>query len=185
MGCRYTHNHRTLQNSGATGCASGDWISDGEYNAYAPHLAAAGYRTAFFGKYLNAYGDTPDAPMTHVPPGWTKWVGLRGNSAYYNYELSIDGVTEKHGSDYATDYLTDLVANRSVAWLTSELRDGQSPVLTVVHCPSPHRPALPAPQYMNSFTNLTAPRTPSWNHISKDKHAWLSTLVPMNINITE
>jgi hypothetical protein len=185
--CRYTHNHRTLQNSGPTGCASAEWVTSVEPLTYAPHLLAAGYRTAFFGKYLNAYGDTPDAPITHVPPGWTKWVGLRGNSAYYDYELSIDGVAETHGSSYATDYLTDLVSNRSVAWLTSQLRSagGNTPVLTVVHCPSPHRPAVPAPQYMNSFSDLKAPRTPSWNHISKDKHSWLSTLTPMNTNLTE
>ena len=102
------------------------------------------------------YGNTPAAPITHVPPGWTKWVGLRGNSAYYNYDLSIDGVEEKHGSSYATDYLTDLVANRSVEWLSSELlrTGGSSPVLTVVHCPSPHRPAMPAPQCVT--------HTPTW-----------------------
>lgn len=94
---------------------------------------------------------------------------------------------EAHGDDYATDYLTDLVANRSVAWLEAELPGATPthPVLTVVHTPSPHRPAIPAPQYMNSFSNLTAPRTPTWNHISPDKHTWLSTLSPMNSNVTE
>ena len=45
--CRYTHNHRTLQNSGPTGCASVEWVTSVEPLTYAPHLLAAGYRAAF------------------------------------------------------------------------------------------------------------------------------------------
>ena len=42
-----------------------------------------------------------------------------GNSKYYDYTLSVDGVAEEHGSDYAEDYLTDLIYNRSLAFLDS------------------------------------------------------------------
>jgi hypothetical protein len=59
------------------------------------------------------------------------------------------------------------------------------PVLVVVHTPAPHRPAQPAPQFMHSFSDRVAPRTPSWNHIGQDKHAWLSTLAPMNSTMVE
>ena len=47
------------------------------------------------------------------------------------------------------------------------------------------RPADPAPQFMDSFANLTAPRTPSWNTVNTNKHAWLQTLPPMDSVMTE
>ena len=31
----------------------------------------------------------------------------------------MDGVAEEHGSDYAEDYLTDLIYNQSLAFLDS------------------------------------------------------------------
>eukprot|EP01046_Picozoa_sp_COSAG06_P024638 COSAG06_NODE_2020_length_7835_cov_3.118795_9_plen_90_part_00 len=37
--------------------------------------------------------------VAHVPPGWTEWLGLRGNSVYYDYTLSNNGKPEKHGKD--------------------------------------------------------------------------------------
>lgn len=101
-------------------------------------------------------------------------------------------MAEKHGADYHRDYLTDLVGNRSSAWLEAELTAAavgaaqvQQPLLAVVHTPAPHRPAEPAPQFINSFSGRMAPRTPSWNHIGKSKHRWLSELEPMNSTLVE
>eukprot|EP00040_Diaphanoeca_grandis_P009007 m.47205 g.47205 ORF g.47205 m.47205 type:complete len:745 (-) comp20446_c0_seq1:240-2474(-) len=183
---KYIHNHHTIQNSGQMGCAGAEWVATQEPRGYAAYLATAGYSTGFFGKYLNAYGHTTSAPPSHVPNGWHEWVGLVGNSVYYDYTLSINGTTEQHGSDYGKDYLTDLLANRSVTWLREQLASITSnPIACVVHTPAPHRPAMPAPQYMDSFSNRTAPRTPSWNVVSKDKHRWLSDLSPMDPITTE
>ena len=49
----------------------------------------------------------------HVPPGWDEWLGLVGNSKYYNYTLSANGKPEKHGDTYSTDYLTDVLVSRA------------------------------------------------------------------------
>ena len=66
--------------------------------------------SAYFGKYLNKYNGT------YVPAGWNKWVGLVRNSRFYNYTLSQDGKLVRHYDNYYKDYLTDLIANDSVAF---------------------------------------------------------------------
>ena len=63
----------------------------------------------FAGKYLNQYGMKKTGGLAHIPPGWDQWNGLKGNSVYYNYTLSVNGKEEIHGDDYNNDYLTDLV----------------------------------------------------------------------------
>src|SRR4051812_4759103 len=73
--------------------------------------------------------------------GWSEWYGLVGNSKYYNYEVSNNGVSEQvllrlcsqiqsfrfafswasqHGTDYAADYFTDVVARRGLQFLKNQ-----------------------------------------------------------------
>ena len=63
----------------------------------------------FVGKYLNRYGFQEAGGIAHVPPGWSHWRALVGNSVYYNYTLSIDGKPEYHGFDFQNDYFTNVV----------------------------------------------------------------------------
>lgn len=62
----------------------------------AAFLGAANYTSGFFGKYLNAYGEQPQQPLSYVPPGWSEWCALKGNSRFYNYVLSINGTEERY-----------------------------------------------------------------------------------------
>ena len=73
---RYSHNHGTLSNSVAHGCSSPAWIDQQEPKGFANYLARAGYETAFYGKYLNQYGEPSGGGIAHVPPGWVEWVAL-------------------------------------------------------------------------------------------------------------
>lgn len=106
------------------------------------YLHAAGYRTAFFGKYLNEYDGS------YTPPGWSHWTGLVRNSRFYNYTLLREGRQERHGFDYSTDYLTDLLTNDTLRFLEEE---DVRPFFLLVSYPAPHGPEDPAPQFAHLF----------------------------------
>ena len=91
---------------------------DGGYNTFvsggaeektlAVRTQAAGYRTAFAGKYLNGY----EVAASAVPPGWDESFGLAGTFADgYGYEANHNGVMESFGTDPA-DYQTDVLAEK-------------------------------------------------------------------------
>ena len=79
--------------------------------------------------------------------------------------MSNNGVKETHGSDYATDYFPDIIANRSLAFMSKQaaarrrakaaaaagLRapsgDDAAPFFAMVAFPTCHQPAAPAPQF--------------------------------------
>eukprot|EP00048_Salpingoeca_helianthica_P017930 m.239752 g.239752 ORF g.239752 m.239752 type:complete len:549 (+) comp22808_c0_seq1:14-1660(+) len=172
---RHLHNIGVRNNSIAGNCSSPYWQRTSEPNTFAPLLQRAGYTTMFAGKYLNMYGSPAAGGTAHVPPGWSRWVGLVGNSIYYDYTISIDGVAEQHGADYAKDYLTDLVANHSITFLHNQ---GQSskPFFLMVSPPSCHDPTEAAPQHATAFSNLSVPRPPSFAAGNSGKE-WFVTKV--------
>ena len=57
------------------------------------------------------YGTRETGGVERIPPGYDRWIGLVGNSRYYNYTLSVDGQAVHHGDDYHKDYLTDILVN--------------------------------------------------------------------------
>lgn len=58
-----------------------------ERNTIATTLDSAGYRTAYFGKYLNQYGHLYDGV---APPGWDVWRAFttKRSGAYYKYGVT-------------------------------------------------------------------------------------------------
>jgi len=55
--------------------------------------------------YVCQYGYRKTGGVTHVPAGWDWWIGLVGNSRYYNYTLSVNGTAVFHSDDYLTNVI--------------------------------------------------------------------------------
>ncbi|XP_034828296.1 N-acetylglucosamine-6-sulfatase-like [Maniola hyperantus] len=166
----HVHNHLTWNNSLNGGCYSRTWRKL-ETRTFAKALKDSGYNTFYAGKYLNEYGTAAAGGPEQVPPGWTEWHGLVGNSAYYNYTISNNGVPT-----YATDlYLTDIIRDLSLSYIENQT-DSQ-PFLMMLAPPAPHQPFTPAPRHEAAFANITAVRHPNFNLAVTDKH-WLITMPP-------
>lgn len=167
---RYPHNHHVINNTIEGNCSSKAWQKTQEPYTFPALLHSSGYQTFFAGKYLNQYGAEDAGGIGHIPPGWSYWFALEKNSKYYNYTLSENGRARNYGQNYSVDYLTDVLANISLDFLN--YKSNNEPFFMMIATPAPHSPWTAAPQYENSFQNVTAPRNSNFNVHGKDKH-WL------------
>ncbi|HSE09730.1 MAG TPA: sulfatase [Nocardioidaceae bacterium] len=112
---QYTHNHEVWSNSKKYGFGALD-----DTSTLATDLSAAGYRTAFLGKYLNGYGTSPapdgssEDSFHYVPPGWHDWRGsindlydagtpeAGGTYSYFDTTLNVNGTLRGYPGAYQT-----------------------------------------------------------------------------------
>jgi arylsulfatase A-like enzyme len=110
---QYAHNHGVLDNAAPYGFGGFD-----DSATVATSLRAAGYRTAFVGKYLNDYGLEPsrvtgEPSATFVPAGWSDWHGLlqvpypegAGTYHYFHPVLNHNGTVASYEGEYQTTLL--------------------------------------------------------------------------------
>jgi arylsulfatase A-like enzyme len=138
-------------------------------------LDDAGYQTGLFGKYIDAY---QHAALTgYVPPGWDRWVAFV-HSGYYDYDLSVDGTIETHGSDPATDYSTTVLGESAAAFVRSVPAD--QPLFVEFAPAAPHDPAIAEPRFEQDFPDLVPWRPPSFDEADvSDKPAYVQRFPPL------
>jgi arylsulfatase A-like enzyme len=142
-----------------------------EESTIATWLQIAGYRTAFYGKYLNGYAET-DAPAY----GWDEWHAAN-NDGYFNvnYKLNENGKVVVYGGA-PEDYLTDVIAQKAADHIRRFSAEGR-PFFLYVATFAPHSPYNPAPRHKGLFQDAELPRPPSFNEEDvSDKPGFISEL---------
>ena len=150
----------------------GGFKSFDDSTTIATALDDGGYRTGFFGKYLDSY--QADALAGYVPQGWDRWVAFI-HAEYRDYGLTIDGTVHRYGVE-AEDYSTDVLAAQTEDFI----RESDGPVFAVYAPPAPHHPAIPAAEDADLFADLPPWRPPSFNEPDvSDKPAHVRSMVPL------
>jgi arylsulfatase A-like enzyme len=156
---QYSHNCKTLSNNNGFG-----QFLPHQNDTIGTHMKAAGYRTAYFGKYLNGYTDA-----TYHAPGWDEWQALLEPSVYYMWGFtlvkSIDGAaattTSYNGTcptvgqactgDSPQNYQVDVLASLGATFIDSAVTAGKQPFFLVLMPLAPHVEVLPG-QKFNTFS---------------------------------
>lgn len=139
-------------------------------NTLATKLQAAGYRTALIGKYLNQY-DNKMAPT--VPPGWTKFIGLKDDSNWNNFSVIVGSSTTATTTGtqvQVTQYMTDYLKNEALAFIDSS---SSTPFALFITPKAPHAPATPASGDQNLFNNFTNNAPSVGENNLNDKPQWV------------
>src|SRR5918993_640294 len=98
---QYTHNHEILSNDPPRGGFQKFRFLGHENSTMATWVKEQGYRTAFFGKYLNGYNET------YIPPGWDEWYAVTGNYLSHTFNENGHLVSYEPESYYDTDVMSD------------------------------------------------------------------------------
>ncbi|KAJ3618191.1 hypothetical protein MTP99_006213 [Tenebrio molitor] len=172
----YPHNSGVVNNSISGGCSSPAWQENHEVSSIAATLKSAkGYKTFYAGKYLNQYGEKDAGGVEHVPKGYDWWLGLKGNSRYYNYTLSVNGTGHFFQSDYLTDQITYYALN-----FLNEKSVAEGSFFMMLAPPACHAPFTPAPRHEELYPDLLTVRDPAFNATPVDKH-WLVQMPPTSL----
>jgi arylsulfatase A-like enzyme len=114
---------------------------DGGQQTFPKLLRAAGYQTAFFGKWH----------LKSKPQGFDTWKVLPGQGLYYNPDfLTPEGKITVGG--YCTDIVTDMAAE----WI-KETRDLEKPFILMCQHKAPHRNWMPALRHLHLYDDVEIP----------------------------
>jgi arylsulfatase A-like enzyme len=167
---QFPHNTGVLSNIAPSGGYAAFQAHGDQRRTFPVSLAGAGYRTGFFGKYLNGY-----SPVNHPrkPPGWSDWAAVDGHGyRAYGYNMSVNGKIVHHGYR-PRDYLTSVLDRMSQRFIRSAAAGG-TPFALEVATFSPHKPYVAAPADQDKFQTLRQPRTPAFNTHPANAPRWLA-----------
>ena len=154
---QYPHNTRVLGNLPPQGGFEAFRRLKLENSTIATWLQNAGYRTAFYGKFLNGYTER-DAPVR----GFDEWHAANNDGYFnFNYRLNENGKVVSYG-DAPEDYLTDVMARQAARHIRRFSAEGR-PFFLYLAPTTPHSPYVPAPRHKGVFKDAELLRPPSFN----------------------
>ncbi|MCW5891147.1 MAG: sulfatase [bacterium] len=178
----WAHNHGTLTISPPKGGAP-KFIGP-DASTMATWLRATGYRTGFFGKYLNSYYliGPPTQPTWYIPPGWDRWRAMRAES-YFDFEIVTEtGLVQPYAGP--ENYSTDVLRDQILAFIDEAVAAGK-PFLVHYTPFGPHA-ALnavipqPAPRHAGLFADLALPMGPSFEEVDVSDKPLAIRSLPLN-----
>jgi arylsulfatase A-like enzyme len=128
---RYTHNHHVTSNDGE----DGNLIQQSTLQYY---LQRAGYETALYGKYLNAWD------ITQPPPYFDRYALTVRSHFYSGGTWNVNG-TVKTIADYNTTYIS-----RKARKFLHRAGAKQQPWFLYLATAAPHGPFTPEPKYAHA-----------------------------------
>ena len=167
---QYAHNHGILGNAPPRGGYPKFRELGREESTIATWLKTEGYRTAYFGKYLNEYN------TNLVPPGWDEWHAVAGN--YISDRYNHNGHIRRYDTEEYPE--ADMLADMSTKYL-KRVSEKKPPFFVVVAPRAPHEPAIPAPRHRDDLPNVELPRSPSFPEDDvSDKPLWIRDNDPLS-----
>lgn len=153
---RYAHSHGVLSNVDPLG-GYGKYRDSGlEGDSLPVWLKAAGYQTAYLGKYTNGY----QSGWTSRPPGWDQWIAFTEPQAYTNFTYNENG---RDLTSAPNEYQTDFLTARALEYLRKTEEKDDQPFFLMVATYAPHNVAKFASRHGSMFASVGAPRTPAFN----------------------
>ena len=127
----YTHQHTIVDNQAP---------NPGTHSYFPQALQAAGYKTAFFGKWH--MGDESNKPQ----PGFDHWESFKGQGVYYGPTLNINGKEVTYDEEV---YTTDLLTQHAIDWLNKQ--DPNQPCFVYLSHKSVHSAFKPAKRHEGMY----------------------------------
>jgi N-acetylglucosamine-6-sulfatase len=163
----YAHNHDVTSNLGPDGGEPRFRELGRDESTGATWLDAAGYRTAYFGKYLNDYAGF------YVPPGWDRWYARVGRRADLTFNSDGKKVIAKGST-------TDVATARAAARYLSNTTPSAEPFFAFVSFNAPHYPGVHEPRYDDMFRSVRLPENPNFAEADvSDKPEYVRRQAPL------
>ena len=140
----YPHMHGVNQNNKHV---DPDWDNNVPYSTL---LQQNGYHTAHIGKIHMAH----KRGMDHIRPGFDYWYSFIGQGDYFNPMVNENGIEIQEEG-----YITDILTEKAINWLTNE-RDPSKPFILNLWHKAVHEKHLPAPRHKDLFKGLPLPEPP-------------------------
>jgi N-acetylglucosamine-6-sulfatase len=168
---QYTHNHGVAANRPP----EGGWAKLDEATALPVALERAGYRTGFFGKYLNGYAQRDNLPGP-IPPGWSTWFATI-DWLMFGWRANVNGNLRRFRGP--TQYQTDVLKRRANRFIRQSSEANQ-PFFATIATLAPHgearrlgitrRESPRAPRrHRDEFAHLPLKVGPAFNLVSADQ----------------